>query len=81
MSIAANKVKNIRCSLCQDTYAAEMTRRHNNANILALSAHANTDAEADAILDVWLHTGFDGVLPGQERHLRRIQKIAEFENR
>lgn len=81
MSIAANKVKHIRCSLCHDTYAAEMTRRHNDANILALSAHANTDAETDAILDVWLHTAFDGVLPGQERHQRRIEKISEFENR
>lgn len=81
MSIAANKVRHIRCSLCHDTYAAEMTRRHNDANILALSAHANTDAETDAILDVWLHTAFDGVLPGQERHQRRIEKISEFENR
>lgn len=81
MSIAANKVKKIRCSLCCDAYSAEMTRRHNDANVLALSAHALTDEETDHIIDVWLHTAFEGVLPGQERHQRRIQKVLEFENR
>ncbi|MDD6887312.1 MAG: ribose 5-phosphate isomerase B [bacterium] len=81
MSIAANKVKGIRCSLCSDPYSAEMTRRHNDANVLALSAKLLTFEKTKEIIHIWLHTGFDGALPENERHRRRVQKITEFENR
>lgn len=81
VSIAANKVKGIRCSLCCDTYSAEMTRRHNDANVLALSAHSLSEGQTEQITNMWLNTAFDGVLPGQERHQKRVQKILEFENR
>lgn len=79
MCIAANKVRGIRCSLCADAYAAEMTRRHNDANVLALSAHSLSDEQTDRIVETWFATQFEGDRPGQERHKRRIAKIAAYE--
>ena len=70
ISIAANKVPGIRCALCGDIYSAEMTRRHNNANVLAMGAHLTAPVRATKILDVFLSTEFEG-----GRHQRRIDKI------
>ena len=70
ISIAANKVRGIRCALCGDIYSAEMTRRHNNANVLAMGAHLTAPVLAKKILDVFLSTEFEG-----GRHQRRIDKI------
>ncbi len=70
ISIAANKVPGIRCALCGDIYSAEMTRRHNNANVLAMGAHLTAPVLAKKILDVFLSTEFEG-----GRHQRRIDKI------
>lgn len=70
ISIAANKVPGIRCALCGDIYSAEMTRRHNNANMLAMGAHLTAPVLAKKILDVFLSTEFEG-----GRHQRRIDKI------
>lgn len=81
VSICANKVKGIRCSLCCDTFTAEMTRRHNDANVLALGAQTVSDDSAEQIVAIWLNTRFEGDLPGSERHQRRVQKIIDFENR
>ena len=60
-------------------YAAEMTRRHNDANVLALSAHSLSDEQTDRIVETWFATQFEGDRPGQERHKRRIAKIAAYE--
>ena len=81
MCIAANKVNGIRCSLCHDAYSAEMTRRHNDANVLALGAHSLTDEQTDRIVETWLDTSFEGDRPGLERHKRRVNKITEYEKR
>ena len=70
ISLAANKVPGIRCALCGDIYSAEMTRRHNNANVLAMGAHLTAPVLAKKILDVFLSTEFEG-----GRHQRRIDKI------
>jgi len=71
ISIAANKVKGIRCALCSDTYSAKMTRLHNDANMLALGANIVGEGLALSIVDMFLNTEFSG----EERHLRRIGLI------
>lgn len=72
--IAANKVRGIRAALCNDPYLAKLSRRDNDANVLALGARLVTPLMADEILDVWLMTPFEG-----GRHARRIGLIAELE--
>ncbi len=74
ISIAANKVKGIRAALCYNIFAAEMSRRHNNANVLCLGGRILGDELAKAIVKIWLETPFEG-----GRHRRRIEKIAEIE--
>lgn len=76
VSICANKVKGVRCALCADTLSAEMTRRHNNANMLALGAGILGKNLAQRIVEVWLDTEFEG-----GRHQRRVDKMMEIENR
>lgn len=75
MSIAANKVKGVRCALCHEPLSAEMTRRHNDANMLAMGAGVTGGNLAQRILDVFLSTEFEG-----GRHQRRVDKITEMEN-
>ena len=60
MSIAANKVRGIRCALCGDLKSAEMTRRHNDSNVLAMGAGIIPLSLALVITDVWLSTEFEG---------------------
>ena len=74
MSMAANKVKGVRCALCHETLSAEMTRRHNDANVLAMGAGVTGGNLAERILDVFLSTDFEG-----GRHQRRIDKMMEAE--
>ena len=76
ISIAANKVKGIRAALCGDCYSAEMTRRHNDANILAMGARVLGPGLALKIVDTFLSTEFEG-----GRHARRIALISDIENR
>ena len=75
MSIIANKVKGIRCALVGSKDAAQLTREHNDINVLALSAKYTGYALAKEIVDVWLDTDFSN----DERHLRRINKITKYE--
>lgn len=75
MSMAANKVKGIRCALCSDTFSAHATREHNDANMLALGARVLGMGLALDIVDIFLDTPFSG----EERHTRRIGKIAAIE--
>ena len=76
ISISANKVKGIRAALCGDCYSAEMTRRHNDANILAMGARVLGPGLALKIVDTFLSTEFEG-----GRHARRIALISDIENR
>ena len=76
MSIAANKVKGIRCALCGDPFSAEMTRRHNNANMLALGAGIVGGNLAERIVDVFLNTEFEG-----GRHADRVELIRQIERK
>ncbi|WAA09655.1 ribose 5-phosphate isomerase B [Fervidibacillus albus] len=74
MSIAANKVKGIRCSLCHDVYSARLTREHNDANVLAMGERVIGPGLARDIAKTWLTTEFTG-----GRHERRIGKITDYE--
>jgi ribose 5-phosphate isomerase B len=74
ISIAANKVKGIRCALCSDTYSARMSMEHNNANMIALGGRVLGVDLAKEILSAYLNSTFQG-----GRHLRRIEKISEIE--
>ena len=67
MSMAANKVCGIRAALVHEPVAAEMSRRHNNANVLCMAADGPIDSDFNKIVDVWLSTDFEG-----GRHQRRI---------
>ena len=70
MSIAANKVRGIRAALCLDPVTAEISRHHNDANVLCLGGDLITPEQAVRIMRVWLKTEFDG-----GRHSRRLHKI------
>lgn len=74
ISIAANKVKGIRCALCGDTYSARMSREHNNANMLALGARVLGVGLALEIVDSWMKAEFQG-----GRHENRVNKISDIE--
>ena len=74
MSIAANKVKNIRAALCHDELTAQFSRKHNNANVLCLPADLVGEQLIGVIVDRWLETEFEG-----GRHARRVDKITEYE--
>lgn len=71
ISIAANKVKGVRCALCSETLSAKMTRLHNDANVLALGGGMTGRDLAVDIVDTFLDTEFSGV----ERHCRRVGLI------
>lgn len=70
ISIAANKVKGIRCGLCTSVEMAELTRKHNNANMLALGGRTTAPELALQITEAWLDTEFEG-----GRHQRRVDML------
>jgi ribose 5-phosphate isomerase B len=74
MCIAANKVAGVRAAPCHDTITAEMSRRHNDANVLCLSADLLGHETVDRIVQIWLQTEFEA-----GRHARRVEKITRFE--
>lgn len=76
VSIAANKIRGIRAALCFNCYMAEMSRKHNDANVLALGARVIGEDVAMRIVDTWLKTEFEG-----GRHKRRVDKMMDLENR
>ncbi len=77
ISIAANKVRGIRACCCSDKFSAEMTRLHNDANMLCLGGRVLEVEKALELVDVFLDTEFSN----DERHIRRIAQITELENR
>ncbi|MDI9403934.1 MAG: ribose 5-phosphate isomerase B [Limnohabitans sp.] len=74
MCIAANKIRGIRAALAQDELSAQLSRTHNDANVLCLSADLLGHTLVKRIVDTWVHTPFDG-----GRHLRRLHKIEAIE--
>jgi ribose 5-phosphate isomerase B len=76
MCIAANKFLGVRAAPCHDDLTAEMSRRHNDANVLCLSADLLGERIIDRIIETWLSTPFEG-----GRHARRVDKIAALEGK
>lgn len=75
MSIAANKFKGVRAALCNDTFTAQLSREHNDSNVLVLGGRILTDpAEVSQIVQVWLQTQFQ-----RGRHQQRLEKIKAIE--
>ena len=74
MCIAANKVPGVRAAPCHDDITAEMSRRHNDSNVLCLSADLLGERLIDRMIEIWLNTPFEG-----GRHARRVDKITEME--
>ena len=74
ISIAANKVRGIRCCCCSDCYSAKMSRAHNDANMLALGGRVIAPELAKLIVEIWLETGFEG-----GRHQKRIDMFSLIE--
>jgi len=75
ISLAANKVSGIRCALCTNEYMAIMSRKHNNANMLALGNRVIGSGLAISIVDVWMSTEFEG-----GRHEVRVNKLMNIES-
>lgn len=76
MCIVANKVPGVRAAPCHDELTAELSRRHNDVNVLCLAGGMVNEELLDRLIEVWLRTPFEG-----GRHARRLQKIAQFECR
>ena len=75
MCIAANKVHGVRAVNCRDVVDAEMSRLHNNANVMCMSADLLGEEEMERMVKKWLEAGFDG-----GRHEKRLEKITKYEN-
>ncbi len=75
VSIAANKIRGIRCALLSDKVTARMTREHNDSNMMALGAAIVSQELALELVDIWLRTEYSGL----EKHSRRIAKLAQLE--
>jgi ribose 5-phosphate isomerase B len=76
MCIAANKFSGVRAATCHDDLTAEMSRRHNDVNVLCLSADMLGERLVDRMVEIWLKTEFEG-----GRHARRVEKIRALETR
>ncbi|MFO0809927.1 MAG: ribose 5-phosphate isomerase B [Gemmataceae bacterium] len=74
MAIAANKVRGVRAAPCHDSITAELSRSHNNSNVLCLSGDLLGEELIERMVRIWLETPFDG-----GRHARRVDKIMRFE--
>ncbi len=74
MSIAANKFPGVRAAPCTDEVTAEISRRHNDLNVLCLSADLLSPRVVERMVEVWVKTDFEG-----GRHARRLEKIGEIE--
>lgn len=75
ISIAANKVKGIRAAVVTNTYMAQLTKNHNNANIIALGGRVISPKEAEAIVEAWYTAEYEG-----GRHQRRLDMISRIED-
>ncbi len=76
MSLAANKIKGIRAAACSDTYTAEYTRRHNDANVLCMGARVVGEGLAWGIIKIFIESEFEG-----GKHARRVAMIKDIEDK
>jgi ribose 5-phosphate isomerase B len=76
MCMVANKFPGVRAAPCHDELTAELSRRHNDLNVLCLPGEVVAERPIDRLVEIWLNTAFDG-----ERHARRLQKIQTLEQR
>jgi ribose 5-phosphate isomerase B len=74
MAITANKFKGVRAAACVDEVTAELSRRHNDLNVLCLSGDLLSSRSTERLVDIWMNTEFEG-----GRHERRVQKIHDLE--
>ena len=74
--IAANKIKGVRAALAWSVETAKLAREHNNANVMGIGGRMHTESESLAIVDAFINTNFSN----DERHMRRINQIGEYEN-
>lgn len=74
--IAANKIKGVRAALAWSVETAKLAREHNNANVMGIGGRMHTESESLAIVDAFVNTNFSN----DERHMRRINQIGEYEN-
>jgi ribose 5-phosphate isomerase B len=74
MCITANKFPKVRAAACHDEVTAELSRRHNDTNVLCLSGDALSESLLDRVVKLWIETPFEG-----GRHARRIERIAAIE--
>ena len=75
ISLAANKVKGVRCCVCSEPYSAKLSKQHNNTNIIAFGARVIGVELAKMIVDEWLNAEFEG-----GRHQRRVDMIMEIQD-
>ena len=75
MSLVANKVRGVRAAVCHNLYTVEMSRRHNDSNVLCIGADIVDEELLEQKLKLWLETPFEG-----GRHARRIEKVMDIEN-
>lgn len=75
VSMAANKVNGVRAAVCTNEMLAEMTRRHNNANVICMGQNVVSFELADKMVDIFLSTEFEG-----GRHQRRVDLLTDIEN-
>ncbi|HET9029501.1 MAG TPA: ribose 5-phosphate isomerase B [Candidatus Aquilonibacter sp.] len=78
ISIAANKVPGVRCAVVFEPYTAELARRHNDANVFALSERLTGWEMIERLVDIFMHTPFDGDASDGKRHLHRVEQLFEF---
>lgn len=78
ISIAANKVPGVRCAVVTEPLSAELARRHNDANVLALSERLTGWEMIERLVDVFLHAPFDGDSASGARHKHRVDQLFEF---
>lgn len=76
MSLVANKHPGIRAACCSDLYSAELTRRHNDTNVLCFGARVIDEPTALRLAEIFVETDFES---DSERHVRRVAKLAELE--
>ncbi len=74
MCIAANKIRGVRATNCHDDMTAKMSRLHNDANVMCMSADLLGERVVEKMVEIWMTTEFEG-----GRHARRVEKIAEME--
>ncbi|MDE2482232.1 MAG: ribose 5-phosphate isomerase B [bacterium] len=78
ISIAANKVPGVRAAVVFEPLTCELARRHNDANVLALSERLTGWEMTERLVDIFLHTAFEGDEPSGARHLHRVEQLFEF---